>query len=120
MGANARSLNRSPGFPFLAGVLLALAISSLPGVDRSATLDSGIRAVRHRKERETPARQMQSSVVSRAHRRVHVVRPGDTLWDLASRFGRSRDPRRYVFELQKLNGLKTSSIMPGQELVLPP
>lgn len=51
---------------------------------------------------------------------VHVVSNGDTLWGLAGRLAPGEDPRRFVYEVQRLNGLRGGRIFPGQRLVLPP
>ncbi len=40
----------------------------------------------------------------------HTVRPGETLWDIARRYGLS------VTRLRRLNGLRTNVIRPGQRL----
>lgn len=50
--------------------------------------------------------------------RHHVVRPGETLWSIASAtYG--GDPRKGVWRLQRRNGLEGATIVPGQRLVLP-
>ena len=46
------------------------------------------------------------------------VKPGDTLWSIAERTY-AGDPREGVWEMQKRNGLDTTTIAPGQVLVLP-
>jgi LysM repeat protein len=52
-----------------------------------------------------------------APERAYVVRPGDTLWEIASRtYG--GDPREGVWRLQERNGLEDALIQPGQRLVL--
>ena len=48
----------------------------------------------------------------------YVVRPGDTLWALASaRFG--GDPRAGVWEIRERNGLADPLLEPGMVLYLP-
>jgi LysM repeat protein len=47
----------------------------------------------------------------------YVVRPADTLWEIAA--ARYADPRQGVYELRQRNGLEGSTIVPGQVLVLP-
>ena len=42
--------------------------------------------------------------------RYHTVGPGETLWDIARRYGLS------VTELRRMNGLRTATIRPGQRL----
>lgn len=48
----------------------------------------------------------------------HVVQRGETLWQLAADHS-TGDPRKFIHQVQVLNGLKTSSIFPGQRLILP-
>ena len=53
------------------------------------------------------------------HERLYVVRPTDTLWSIAaSRYG--GDPREGVWKIERRNGLTSSTIAPGDSLVLPP
>ena len=49
----------------------------------------------------------------------HVVRPGETLWDLARRAAPARDPRQVVDLLIEANRLPGPTIHPGQRLVMP-
>ena len=51
--------------------------------------------------------------------RTYVVRPADTLWSIAASHYHG-DPRAAVWKLQQQNGLRTSTLRPGEELVLPP
>jgi nucleoid-associated protein YgaU len=52
--------------------------------------------------------------------RVYVVRPGDTLWAIASRVaGRGADPRPVVDALIDANHLTDASLAPGTALRLP-
>jgi LysM repeat protein len=50
--------------------------------------------------------------------RRYVVRPADTLWSIAER-NYAGDPRAAVWELRQRNGLRGSTIAPGQVLMLP-
>ena len=51
--------------------------------------------------------------------RTYVVRPGDTLWSIASRIaGPQADPRPVVDDLQQANHV-TGAIVPGETLRLP-
>jgi Tfp pilus assembly protein FimV len=51
--------------------------------------------------------------------RHYVVRPGDTLWDIASRVAGPRgDPRPLVDRLLRENHLQRSDLAPGQILDL--
>lgn len=50
--------------------------------------------------------------------RIYVVRPADTLWSIAARtYG--GDPRQGVWELEQRNHLRSSTLTPGEKLVLP-
>ena len=63
------------------------------------------------------------SVVARAGQGAgpeerYVVKPADTLWSIAlSRY--AGDPREAVWEIRARNGLKGTTLHPGQVLVLP-
>lgn len=46
------------------------------------------------------------------------VRAGDTLWSIAVAH-HAGDPREGVWELRQRNGLGSTTIVPGQQLVLP-
>ena len=49
---------------------------------------------------------------------VYVVRPADTLWSIAvDHYG--GDPRNAVYELERRNHLASTTIRPGQRLILP-
>lgn len=48
-----------------------------------------------------------------------VVRPGDTLWSIASAVEGDGDVRALVDEIQELNDLRGSVLVPGQTLLLP-
>ncbi len=45
-----------------------------------------------------------------------TVHAGDTLWSIASRLAPQRDPRAEVADLQRLNGLGTAGLVPGEVL----
>jgi LysM domain-containing protein len=49
----------------------------------------------------------------------HTVLAGETLWSLAHEVSPDRDPRDFVYQVRKLNDLDTSTIFPGQRLILP-
>lgn len=50
----------------------------------------------------------------------HVVRSGDTLWDIASGVAApGSDIRNVVEDIKRANGLQASLIFPGQVLVVP-
>ena len=50
--------------------------------------------------------------------RTYVVRPYDTLWSIAASHY-AGDPREAVWRLRELNRLRTTTLLPGQRLVLP-
>lgn len=50
---------------------------------------------------------------------VHVVKPGETLWKIAQTHAPEFDPRSFIYDLKRLNGLEGAIITPGQELTLP-
>ena len=50
---------------------------------------------------------------------TYTVKPGDTLWEIASDMtAEGDDVRVLVQEVRRLNDLSTSLIMPGQKLAL--
>lgn len=55
-----------------------------------------------------------------ASSRRYLVRPGDTLWDIArSQVGPEGDPRAIVEDIRSTNGLDTATLTPGVRLILP-
>lgn len=48
----------------------------------------------------------------------HVVKPGDTLWEIASDHY-DGDPRSAVWRIQQRNGLTSGALAPGMTLYLP-
>jgi len=48
-----------------------------------------------------------------------VVQPHDTLWSIATRVSAGRDPFAAIAEIQRLNGLDSTIVRPGQTLILP-
>jgi nucleoid-associated protein YgaU len=51
--------------------------------------------------------------------RRHVVRAGETLWQIAEA-NYAGDVRAAIWRIQERNGLTSSTIQPGDDLVLPP
>lgn len=66
------------------------------------------------------ARAVPAGQQRRVPRIVHVVRPGDTLWEIAKRLAPGDDPRRLVQAIIDENRLGPAPIWPGQRLYLPP
>jgi LysM repeat protein len=56
----------------------------------------------------------------REPRRVYVVRTGDTVWSIATRFAAGADPRPLVDAIGLRNHVDPGAIVPGQALVIPP
>ena len=51
---------------------------------------------------------------------THEVRPGETLWGIATAYGDpTGDVRHTIHEIRAANGLQTSEIQVGQVLVVP-
>ena len=48
-----------------------------------------------------------------------VVQPGETLWVIAERLDPDADPRETVARIVAMNDLPSSSVVAGQELVVP-
>ena len=48
----------------------------------------------------------------------YVVKPADTLWSIAARHY-AGDPREGVWKLERRNHLASTTLRPGQTLVLP-
>ena len=52
--------------------------------------------------------------------RTYTVRPGDTLWEIAARLDvDGGDPRAFVYDLERANGLSGADIRAGQVLTIP-
>jgi hypothetical protein len=48
-----------------------------------------------------------------------VVQPGQSLWDVAVAVDSEKDPRETIWVIQQLNGMTTSDVLAGQELIVP-
>jgi nucleoid-associated protein YgaU len=51
--------------------------------------------------------------------RTYVVRSGDTLWSIATRFEPATDPRVVVDAIASANGVDPGALVPGQRLSIP-
>ena len=51
--------------------------------------------------------------------RTWVVQPGETLWVIAERLDPTTDPRETVARIVAMNDLPSSSVLAGQELLIP-
>ncbi|MBQ7950127.1 MAG: LysM peptidoglycan-binding domain-containing protein [Clostridia bacterium] len=49
----------------------------------------------------------------------YIVREQDSLWSIAEEFGGEEDIRKTVYEIQKLNGVKSDSLKVGTRLFIP-
>ena len=50
----------------------------------------------------------------------YQVKPGDTLWQIASEFNESnKEIREYIYDIKKINKIDSGFILPGQVLVIP-
>jgi len=47
------------------------------------------------------------------------IAKGDTLWEIACRYNKGGDIRKYIYELKKLNNLSDSQIFEGDEIKIP-
>jgi len=47
------------------------------------------------------------------------VEKGDTLWDIAEKYGKNGDIRKYIYSIKKLNNLETGFIYEGDLLKIP-
>jgi nucleoid-associated protein YgaU len=50
---------------------------------------------------------------------TYVVQPGDTLWNIALSVDKQHDTRAVVDEIERLNGMTSADLKPGQVLILP-
>lgn len=48
-----------------------------------------------------------------------TVSAGDSMWDLASKYGQGMDPRDWIAEAVALNNLQSTNLQAGQQLALP-
>jgi|LakMenE01Jun11ns_1017448.scaffolds.fasta_scaffold9228062_1 hypothetical protein len=48
-----------------------------------------------------------------------VVKPGQSLWDVAVAISPNTDPRETIWLIQQLNTMETSDVLAGQALVVP-
>jgi hypothetical protein len=48
-----------------------------------------------------------------------VVKPGQSLWDVAVAISPNTDPRETIWLIQQLNTMETSEVLAGQALIVP-
>lgn len=48
-----------------------------------------------------------------------TVSAGDSMWDLAKKYGQGMDPRDWIAEAVALNNLRSTNLQAGQQLALP-
>lgn len=48
-----------------------------------------------------------------------VVKPGESLWSIAEAYDAARNPRDVIRDIQRLNGLSSSTVWAGRKLVMP-
>jgi hypothetical protein len=65
------------------------------------------------------ARALAPTAMQPVTRRIYVVKPGDSLWSIATRVAAGRDPRLVVDAIGHRNHVVDGSIVPGQTLVIP-
>ncbi len=49
---------------------------------------------------------------------VHIVAPGETLWNIAKFYSPHADPRKVVYVIRAINSI-SPIIYPGQEILVP-
>jgi nucleoid-associated protein YgaU len=54
-----------------------------------------------------------------ANATTYVVRPGDTLWSIATRFRPGTDPRLVVDRIARANDIDAGALVPGQQVTIP-
>jgi LysM repeat protein len=60
------------------------------------------------------------ATTNRVSARIYVVKPGDTLWGIATRVqGPAADPRPEVDRLIAANDIVGAALFPGQRLIIP-
>ena len=53
------------------------------------------------------------------HWQTYTVRPGDTLWAIASRTDPQADPRQVVVEIEAMNHMSHSMVVAGEKILVP-
>lgn len=51
--------------------------------------------------------------------RVVVIEEGDTLWGIYHKYPVGNDLKKYIKEVEKINGIKGSVIQAGQKIIVP-
>lgn len=50
---------------------------------------------------------------------TYIIQPGDTLWEICEEKFPDEDPRKAIYEIKKINGMKTSEIRAFQKIEVP-
>ena len=48
-----------------------------------------------------------------------TFKSGQTLWSIAETVAPDQDPRATIYSIEKINGLKTSAVTAGQQIIVP-
>lgn len=52
--------------------------------------------------------------------KIVSVQKGDTLWDISNKYApRNMDKRKYIYEVRKINNMKSAYLLEGQKIKLP-
>jgi LysM repeat protein len=48
-----------------------------------------------------------------------TVKSGQTLWSIAKTIAPNADPRETIYNIEQINGLKTSAVEAGSQIIVP-
>jgi LysM repeat protein len=63
--------------------------------------------------------QASDTTTPRATMQTVTVKAGQTLWTIAEKVAPNDDPRATIYAIQQINGLKTSAVTAGQQIIIP-